>query len=133
MESELNNISNPQNKIISLNIDGVTDQETISYLKTLDEKFMDDFLYLRVNMDDIHLKPNMLELQSLIPEGAIVNKTLDTLLTLMKQGNISDLKANHEQLPEIYSQINDKGIFKDVSPEIINQAFLLLYQMVKEV
>lgn len=134
LESELKNTPNPQSKIISLNIKGVTDQETISYLSSFEALYRNQFMHFQILMDELYLKPNLLELKALLPEGAVVNQTFESLMALMKtQPEIQDYSdINPDRTREIFSQLRDKDILEGLSPEVLNRAFLLLYQMIKE-
>jgi DNA repair exonuclease SbcCD nuclease subunit len=125
---------NPQNRVLSFNITGVTDQDTINYLETFPNEFQDKFMLLNIVKDDLFLKPNLLELKALLPEGAVVNQTFEALMGLMKtqpeMQEYSDLDP--ERTREIFSQLRDKDVLEGLSPEIINRAFLLMYRMIRE-
>jgi len=86
-------------------------------------------------MDELYLKPNLLELKALIPEGAVVNQTFEALMALMKtQPETQDYSdITPERTREIFAQLQDKDVLEGLSPEILNRAFLLMYQMIKEV
>jgi len=125
---------NPQNRVLSLNLTGVTDQDTINYLENFPSKFHNKFMHLNIIKDDLFLKPNLLELKALLPEGAVVNQTFEALVALMKtqpeMQEYSDL--NPERTREIFSELKGKDVMEGLSPEIINRAFLLMYQMIRE-
>ena len=134
LESELNNIPEPENNVILLKVKGVTDQDTISYLAQLEDDYQDKFMQLQIVMDELYLKPNLLELKALIPEGAVVNQTFEALMALMKtQPETQDYSdITPERTREIFAQLQDKDVLEGLSPEILNRAFLLMYQMIKE-
>jgi len=134
LESELNNIPEPENNVILLKVKGVTDQDTISYLAQLEDDYQDKFMQLQMVMDELYLKPNLLELKALIPEGAVVNQTFEALMALMKtQPETQDYSdITPERTREIFAQLQDKDVLEGLSPEILNRAFLLMYQMIKE-
>jgi len=134
LESELNNIPEPENSVILLKVKGVTDQDTISYLAQLEDDYQDKFMQLQIVMDELYLKPNLLELKALIPEGAVVNQTFEALMALMKtQPETQDYSdITPERTREIFAQLQDKDVLEGLSPEILNRAFLLMYQMIKE-
>jgi len=134
LESDLENIPKPENNVISLKVKGVTDQETISYLSQLEYAFYDKFMFFQLLMDELFLKPNLLELKALLPEGAVVNQTFEALMALMKtQPEIQDYSdINPERTREIFSQLQDKDLMEGLSPEVLNRSFLLMYQMIKE-
>lgn len=134
LESELNNIPDPENNVILLKVKGVTDQDTISYLAQLEDDYQDKFMQLQMVMDELYLKPNLLELKALIPEGAVVNQTFEALMALMKtQPETQDYSdITPERTREIFAQLQDKDVLEGLSPEILNRAFLLMYQMIKE-
>ncbi|MBI5458112.1 exonuclease SbcCD subunit D [Methanobacterium sp.] len=125
---------NPQNRVLSLNLTGVTDQDTINYLENFPSQFQNKFMHLNIIKDDLFLKPNLLELKALLPEGAVVNQTFEALMALMKtqpeMQEYSDL--NPERTREIFSELKGKDVMEGLSPEIINRAFLLMYQMIRE-
>ncbi len=132
--SELNDIPEPENNVILLKVKGVTDQETMNYVSQLADDYRNKFAHLRVVMDELYLKPNLLELKALIPEGAVVNQTFEALMALMKtQPEIQDYSdITPERTREIFAQLPDKDVLEGLSPEILNRAFLLMYQMIKE-
>ncbi|MDO5835795.1 MAG: DNA repair exonuclease [Methanobacterium sp.] len=134
LESELESIPEPENQVIYLQLSGVTDQETISYLSQLEDHYHDYFLKLQVSRDELYLKPNLLELKALIPEGAVVNQTFEALTALMKtQPEIQDhADISSLRTQEIFNQLRDQDLVEGLSPEILNRAFLLMYQMIKE-
>lgn len=134
LEAELKSIPEPENHVIYLQLRGVTDQETISYLSQLEDHYHDYFLKLQVSRDELYLKPNLLELKALIPEGAVVNQTFEALTALMKtQPEIQDYAdISSLRTQEIFNQLRDQDLVEGLSPEVLNRAFLLMYQMIKE-
>ncbi len=134
LESELNNIPLPETSVVLLKVKGVTGQDTISYLAQLEDDYQDKFMQLQIVMDELYLKPNLLELKALIPEGAVVNQTFEALMALMKtQPETQDYSdITPERTREIFAQLQDKDVLEGLSPEILNRAFLLMYQMIKE-
>ena len=91
-------------------------------------------MFFQLLMDELYLKPNLLELKALLPEGAVVNQTFEALMALMKtQPEIQDYSdISPERTREIFSQLRDKDLLEGLSPELLNRAFLLMYQMIKE-
>lgn len=134
LEAELKSITQPENHFIYLQLRGVTDQETISYLSQLEDHYHDYFLKLQVSRDELYLKPNLLELKALLPEGAVVNQTFEALTALMKtQPEIQDYAdISSFRTQEIFNQLRDQDLLEGLSPEVLNRAFLLMYQMIKE-
>lgn len=134
LESDLKNISHPQSHVISLEIRGVTDQETISSLSSLENKYQNYFMFLQILKDDLYLKPNLLELNALIPDGAVINQTFEALMALMKtQPEIQEYSnISTERTQKIFAQLRDQDILEGLSSEILNRALLLMYQMIKE-
>lgn len=134
LESELKNIPNAENSIILLKVKGVTDQETISCLSELKDSYHDYFMKFHLSMDELYLKPNLLELEALLPEGVVINQTFEALMALMKtQPDIQEYSdISKERTQEIFNQLQDKDVIEGLSPEVLNRAFLLLYQMIKE-
>ncbi len=124
----------PQNRVLSFNLSGVTDHDTINYLENIPHEFQNKFMHLNIIKDDLYLKPNLFELKALLPEGAVVNQTFEALMALMKtqpeMQEYSDLDP--ERTREIFSQLRDKDVLEGLSPEIINRAFLIMYQMIRE-
>lgn len=132
---ELNDIPEPENKVILLKVKGVTSQETMNYVSQLADDYHNKFMHFQVVMDELYLKPNLLELKALIPEGAIVNQTFEALMAIMKtQPEIQEYSdITSERTREIFSQLQNQEVLEGLSPEIINRAFLLMYQMIREV
>jgi len=65
----------------------------------------------------------------------VVNQTFEALMALMKtqpeMQEYSDLDP--ERTREIFKQLRDKDVLEGLSPEIINRAFLIMYEMIQEV
>jgi len=85
-------------------------------------------------MHELYLQPNSLEFKVMIPEGTILSHTFDALLALMKYhprlqeySNLSPEKAD-----EIFQEIKDHESIKQVSPEILQRAILILYRITRE-
>ncbi|GAB4310737.1 MAG: DNA repair exonuclease [Methanobacteriaceae archaeon] len=134
LETELESIIEPENSVLSLEVKGVTDQETINYLSQLESALGNHFMFFQLFMDELYLKPNLLELKALLPEGAVVNQTFEALMALMKtQPEIQEYSdISPQRTREIFSQLQEKDILEGLSPEVLNRAFLLMYQMIKE-
>jgi DNA repair exonuclease SbcCD nuclease subunit len=125
---------NPQNRILSLKLTGVTDQNTINYLERIPHEILNKFMRLNIIKDDLYLKPDLFELKALLPEGVVVNQTFEALMALMKtQPEIQEYSdLDPERTIEIFNQLQDKNVLEGLSPEIINRAFLIMYQMIRE-
>ncbi|MFA0832592.1 MAG: exonuclease SbcCD subunit D [Methanobacterium formicicum] len=125
----------PQNRVLSFNLTGVTDQDTINYLESIPSEFMDKFMLLNIIKDNLYLKPDLLELKALLPEGAVVNQTFEALMALMKtQPEIQEYSdLDPERTTEIFKKLRDKDVLEGLSPEIINRAFLIMYELIQEV
>lgn len=134
LEAKLKSIPQPQNNVILLQLKGVTDQETINYLSQLENNYQNHFMKFQLVSDELYLKPNLLELKALLPEGAVVNQTFEALMALMKTKPEIQEYSNigKERTQEIFNQLQDKDVIESYSPETINRAFLLMYQMIKE-
>jgi len=134
MELNLKNVPQPQKNIISLKIRGVTDPKTISYLSSLEDRYHNHFMFFQLLMSELYLKPNLLELKALLPEGTVINQTFEALMALMKtQPEIQDYSdISSERTSEIFAQLRDKDIIEGLSPKVLNYAFILMYQMIKE-
>lgn len=132
IENELNTITNPNSQVLNLSLKGTVDQETYNYLEYLKSKYTGNFMYFDVLNDNVYLKPDLLEFKSMIPEGAILGRTFEALIALMKNHpdmeSLSDISS--EKTEEIFQEL--KGInINYVSPEVLNRAILILYQMAK--
>lgn len=134
LESELKNIPEPEHNILLLKLKGVTDQETLSQLSQIEDIYQNHFMKFQVSLDELYLKPNLLELKALLPEGAVVNQTFEALMALMKtQPDIQEYSdLSQERTQELYSQLQGEDVIEGLTPEILNRAFLLMYQMIKE-
>ena len=64
----------------------------------------------------------------------MVNQTFEALMALMKtQPEIQEYSdISPERSREIFAQLRDNDILEGLSPEVLNKAFLLMYQMIKE-
>ena len=91
-------------------------------------------MFLQILKDDLYLKPNLLELNALIPDGAVINQTFEALMALMKtQPEIQEYSnISTERTQKIFAQLRDQDILEGLSSEILNRALLLMYQMIKE-
>lgn len=125
-------LENQENLVLNLKLRGVVGQDSFDYLENFKA---DDLFFFNLNMDDLYLKPNMLEFQAMIPEGSYVPKTFQALMALMKY----DPKTNEfsgmsaEDAEAIFREIRDMESVQNASPEVLKRASLMLYQMVKEV
>ncbi|MDP2835753.1 MAG: DNA repair exonuclease [Methanobacteriaceae archaeon] len=134
LKSELESLTNPSDTAIKMTINGVVDQEVYNHLDLLQEEYSSQLMLLKLNKDSLYLKPNLLELKALLPEGTIINQTFESLTALMKFypriQEYSDI--NSQRAEEIFSEIKDLESVQNINPEVLNQAFLTLYQMTKE-
>ncbi|NYB53067.1 MAG: DNA repair exonuclease [Methanobacteriaceae archaeon] len=131
---KIQQIKNPQKRVISINLTGVTDQDTINYLDAFQSEFQNRFMHFDIRKDGLFLKPNLLELQALLPEGAVVNRTFEALIALMKtQPEIQEYsELDPERTRQIFNELRGSEVLEGLSPEIINRAILLMYQLIRE-
>ena len=120
---------------MKLYLRGVTDQEIRNELESFAANYTPNFMFFDMNMDDIYLKPNPLEFKAMMPEGSILAQTFDALLALMKYHprlqEYSDLSP--EKADEIFHEIKNNDSINQASPEVLQRAILILYQMAREV
>ena len=134
IERELNNCTNPNHQVLELSIKGTVDQETYNYLEYLKSKYIENFMFFDVLKEDVYLRPDLSEFKSMIPEGAILERTFETLMALMKNNpNMEFLSSiSTEKAEEILREMKGININYE-SPEVLNRATLILYQMAKEI
>lgn len=134
IEKELARIEEPQNRIVNLYLRGVVDQETAAYLDSLESRHSEQLLGFNIIKQELYLKPSLMELRAMMPEGAIFGKIISA---------IEALKKRHPAL-QAYSEIPTEGaeaILKEIreleaamsaSPEVLDRALLILYQMAQK-
>ena len=135
IETELNKIKEPEHRAINIYFKGVVDQEVADYLSLFESKYLERFLYFNLIKEDLYLKPNLSKLKAMIPEGAIFEKTIDAILALMK---CQPTLQKYSEIPskgaeEILKEIREINSALNATPETLEKALLLLYQMAKEV
>ncbi len=135
VHSTLQEISNPENTILKLSINGITDQEIRNEIESLAANYESNFMFLDIDMHELYLQPNSLEFKAMIPEGTILSHTFDALLALMKYHPRLQEYSNlsPEKVDEIFQEIKDHESIKQVSPEILQRAILILYRITMEV
>jgi len=136
MENELKNFSNPNHHVLKFSLKGTLDQEAYNYLEYLKSKYTENFMYIELLTEKVYLKPNIAEFKLLIPEGAILERTFEALMALMKNNpemqSLSDISS--ERASKIIQDMKENDI-KDIDyvpPEVLNHALSILYQMTKE-
>lgn len=135
IEKELNKIKEPEHRAINLYIRGVIDQEVANYLALFEDKYSERFLYFDLIKDDLYFKPNLIKLKAMIPNGIIFDKTIKAIQALMKcQPTLQEYsEISPKEAEDILKEIIEIKSTIEVSPEILERALLLLYQMAKEV
>jgi len=135
VEGELDEIESPQHTAINLHLSGVVDEEVACFLEQLMSKNSQKFLYFNLVKESLHLKPNLRKLKTMLPEGAIFNKTVAALQSLMKCHPRTQEYAeiSPKEAEEILDEIGKLKSASNASPEVLEKALLLLYQMAKEV
>lgn len=132
---ELSKIKAPEHRVINVFLEGVIDQEVADYLSSFEIEYSEKFLYLNLGKEKLYLKPNPSKLKSMIPEGAIFDNTIRAIQALMKcqpmQQEYSEIPS--EEAEEILREIKEIDSAMNASPETLERALLLLYQMAKEV
>jgi DNA repair exonuclease SbcCD nuclease subunit len=134
IERELAKIEEQEYRVINLYLKGVIDQETADYLDSFETLYSEEFLFFNLVKDELYLKPNLLKLKAMLPEGAIFGKTVETIVALMKyhptRQEYSEMSPKEAE--EILREVSGINSAVNASPETLEQALLLLYQMVKE-
>jgi len=135
IEIELNKIKEPEHRVINFYLKGVMDQEVADYLSELETKYSERFLYFNLIKEKLYLKPNLPKLKAMLPEGAIFTKTIEAIQALMKcQPTLQEYSEMHpKEAEEILKEIREKKSATDASPDVLERALQLLYQMAREV
>ena len=135
IERELTKIKDPEHGVINLHFKGVIDQEVADYLSLFQTEYSKRFLYFNLIKEDLYLKPNLSKLKTMIPEGAIFDKTIEAIQALMKcQPTLQEYsQISPEEAEGILKEIGEIDSAMNVSPQILERALLHLYQMAKEV
>lgn len=135
LNNDLKISAHPENVVMNLKLLGVLEQDSFDYLEKFQKNLEALFFYFNLNTDKLYLKPNLSEFMALIPEGAYLSKTFKALMALMK----IDIKTNElsnislEEAEVIFNNIKDLDSIAKANPEVLEKAFVLLYQFIKEV
>lgn len=134
IEAELSEIKEQEYKVINLYLKGVIDQETADYLDSFESQHSERFLFFNLNKDELYLKPNLLKLKAMIPEGVIFGRTAGTIMALMKDNltlqEYSEISPNEAE--KVLREVSGINSAENPSPETLERALLLLYQTAKE-
>lgn len=134
IEAELSEIKEQEYKVINLYLKGVIDQETADYLDSFESQHSERFLFFNLNKDELYLKPNLLKLKAMIPEGVIFGRTAGTIMALMKDNltlqEYSEISPNEAE--KVLREVSGINSAENPSSETLERALLLLYQMAKE-
>jgi len=135
IEMELNKIKEPEHRAINIYFKGVVDQKVADYLSLFETKYSERFLYFNLIKEDLYLKPNLSKLKAMLPEGAIFDKTIEAIQALMKcQPTLQEYsEISPKEAEEILKDIREINSTLNATPETLEKALLLLYQMAKEV
>lgn len=133
-QSNLNNITHPDESILNIVLKGVVNQEIQNQLESM-KSDASNFMYLNLDMDELYVKPNSLEFKAMLPDGSILSQTFDALLALMKfhpkLQEYSELSP--EQADMIFQDVKNYPSISQASPEVLQRAIFILYQMTREV
>lgn len=134
IEAELTKIKEPEHKVINFYLKGVIDQEVADYLSLFEAKYLERFLYFNLIKEDLYLKPNLSKLKAMIPEGAIFDKTIEAIQALMKcQPTLQEYsEISPKEAEGVLREIREINSAMNASPETVEKALLLLYQMARE-
>lgn len=134
IEAELTKIKEPEHRVINFYLKGVIDQEVADYLSLFEAKYLERFLYFNLIKEDLYLKPNLSKLKAMIPEGAIFDKTIEAIQALMKcQPTLQEYsEISPKEVEGILREIREINSAMNASPETVEKALLLLYQMARE-
>jgi len=135
IETDFIKIENPEYRVINLHLKGVIDQETASYLDSFGSRYSEKFLYFNLIRDKLYLKPNLMKLKAMMPEGTLFSRIIDAIEALKKRHpTLQEYTGmSSEEAEKILKEIREINTAMDASPEALEKASLLLYQMAKEV
>ncbi len=135
IEAELIKIKEPEHRVINLHLKGVIDQETGSYLDSFESRYSEEFLYFNLIRDKLYLRPNLMRLKAMMPEGVLFGRIIDTIEALKKCHPVLQEYSgiSSEEAEKILKEIREINTAMNASPEVLEKALLLLYQMAKEV
>lgn len=134
-QSNINNILNPNESILNIVLKGVINQEIQEQLELLKNEKRSNFLSLNFNIEELYIKPSSLEFKAMMPEGSILSQTFDALLALMKfHPKLQEFSEISPEMADlIFQDIKSYPSVSNISPEVLQRAILILYQMVREV
>ena len=135
LEKELKNIPDPENWVLDLILKGIIDQEAFHYLEEIESQYSKNFLYFKLNRDKLHINPNLTKLKNLIPDGALFGKVIDAIEALKKcHPSLQEYSyLNAENAEIILQELNDANLPLNPSPEALERALMILYQLASEV
>ncbi len=87
LERDLFQIRYPEKLLLNLSIKGVVDENSFEYLEKFQQKISEHFMFLKLQYDDLHLKPDLIQFKSALPNGILLYNTFSALMALMKLNN----------------------------------------------
>jgi DNA repair exonuclease SbcCD nuclease subunit len=135
IEMELAKIEGSEYKVINLYLGGVIDQETASHLDWFESQYSEKFLCFNLTRDKLYLRPDLMKLKAMMPEGTLFGRIIDAIEALKKcHPTLQEYsEMSSEEAGKILREIREINTTMNTSPEVLEKAFLLLYQMAKEV
>lgn len=134
IEIELSEIKKPEYRLVNLSISGVVDQEVSDYMDSFEERYSNRFFYFNIIRDNLHLKPNLLKLRAILPTGVLFNRMIDAIEALRRchPSTQEYTVISPQEADRILKEIAGVKAAIDASPEILDKASMLLYQLAKE-
>jgi len=136
IELELENLDNPDYRIIRVNLKGLVDEEMESYLEQLEKTFSKKLFFLEFNRKELTPKTDFGKLRALMPEGVLFRKIIDSIETL--KGYCSPYRKSRKKPSKSEESVSSdliRMIIEKLNPtsEVLDRAIFLLYRMAKEV
>jgi DNA repair exonuclease SbcCD nuclease subunit len=135
LERELTELQEPQLRIINVYCRGMVDHEVMSRLESLEMRHAKNFLSFDIIKDEVHLRPNIVDLKALMPQGALFSRIVDAIGVL--RSRYATRETHPEMSPEetqrVLREIREIDTAVTASPEVLDKAILLLYQLAKEI
>jgi DNA repair exonuclease SbcCD nuclease subunit len=135
LEKELENITDSENWVLDLILKGIIDQEAFNYLEAMENQCVKNFLYFKINRNKLHINPDLTKLKNLIPDGVLFGKVINAIEALKIRHpslqEYSNLTAENAEI--ILQELTNASLPLNPSPEALEKALMILYQMAREV
>jgi DNA repair exonuclease SbcCD nuclease subunit len=135
LNKELGQLPDPHQRAIMIRLEGVMDQETATSLASMESSVSERFLHVEIQREGLHLRPDLVKFRAKVPEGALLDRVILAIEALKRRHPMlqEDSQVSAQEAHMILREIGHLESARDASPEVLERALMLLYQMAEEV